>query len=95
MSILLEKKTYSNGQKVFDWDGTTLTYYFKNGEVKAKGQYINEQMEGEWLFYRESGQLWQVGNFKNGKKHGTWKRYSKENRLEYEQEFVDGKPAKK
>jgi antitoxin component YwqK of YwqJK toxin-antitoxin module len=29
-----------------------MTYYFKNGKVKADGFYENDLMEGEWNFYR-------------------------------------------
>lgn len=92
---MMAKEVYTNGQRVFVLDGATLTYFFKNGVVKAKGPYINELMKGEWLFYRENGQLWQIGNFKDGQKHGIWKRFSKENKLEYEQEFTEGKQIKK
>ncbi|GAB6155380.1 hypothetical protein JCM17380_41310 [Desulfosporosinus burensis] len=61
----------------------SLTYFFKNGKVKAEGTFENELMIGEWKFYRETGQLWQVGNFENGKKNGIWIRYDKNNQLEY------------
>ena len=92
---MLEKKFYANGQKVFDFDGDKLTYYYKNAEIKATGLYINDQMEEEWLFYRETGQLWQIGNFKNGEKHGFWKRFNKEGNVEYQQNFMEGKPVKR
>lgn len=84
---MLEKKEYANGQKVYDYDGTTLTYYFKNGKVKAKGTLVDEKMEGEWLFYRETGQLWQVGHFKNGEKKGEWKRFDRSGKVEHEETF--------
>ena len=60
---MLGKKHYNNGQKVYELTENTLSYFYKNGNLKATGPFINEFMEGEWLFYRESGQLWQVGNF--------------------------------
>ena len=62
---MLNKKEYANGQKIFEIKENTLTYFFKNGNLKASGPYINELMEGEWVFYRESGQLWQTGNFQH------------------------------
>lgn len=85
---MLEKKSYANGQAVYTLEGERLTYYFKNGTVKASGAYVNEQMEGEWRFYRESGQLWQVGNFRSGEKHGPWVRYSRRGEVESRQEFT-------
>jgi hypothetical protein len=64
---MLEKKFYANGQPVHEMAGKKLTYYYKNGKVKAQAQFISDQMEGEWIFYSETGQLWQIANFKNNK----------------------------
>lgn len=91
---MLDKKNYTNGQKSLELIGNKLTYFFKNGKVKAEGLYENDQMEGEWKFYRETGQLWQVGNFKNGKKNGFWVRYDRSNQLEYHETFEDDKIIK-
>ena len=91
----MKNKAYSNGQKTFEQAGDTLTYFFKNGKIKAEGISINEIMEGEWKFYRETGQLWQVGNFKEGQKHGPWLRYDKKDKLEYKETFDKGKLVKK
>jgi antitoxin component YwqK of YwqJK toxin-antitoxin module len=51
---MLEKKFYVNGQPVYEINGNKLTYYFKNGKIKAEGPFINNLMEGEWIFYRET-----------------------------------------
>lgn len=91
---MMKQKQYANGQKTYEQKGDTLTYFFKNGKIKAFGTSVNDKMEGEWQFYRESGQLWQVGNFKNNQKHGTWVRYDKEGKLEYEERFDNGKKLK-
>jgi antitoxin component YwqK of YwqJK toxin-antitoxin module len=92
---MMDKKQYANGQKIYDQKGDVLTYYFKNGKVKAEGISINGMMEGEWKFYRETGQLWQVGNFKHNQKHGPWIRYDRKDQLEYEENFDNGKLLKK
>jgi antitoxin component YwqK of YwqJK toxin-antitoxin module len=91
----MEKKTYANGQRVYEAQGDCLTYYFKNGRVKADGRIENGQMVGEWKFYRETGQLWQVGHFRLGKKNGSWIRYDKNGSLEHQEEFLDNKKARK
>jgi antitoxin component YwqK of YwqJK toxin-antitoxin module len=88
---MMKNKTYSNGQKTFEQVGDELTYFFKNGKLKAEGISSNGIMEGEWKFYRETGQLWQVGNFEEGQKHGSWIRYDKKGKLEYEETFTNGK----
>ena len=92
---MISKKYYSNGQKAQELTGGKLTYFFKNGKVKAEGFLIKDKMEGEWKFYRETGQLWQVGNFKNDRKNGTWLRYDKNDKLEYQEIFNDNKIVKK
>lgn len=92
---MMKQKQYANGQKSYEQNGDTLTYFFKNGEVKAFGKSVNDKMQGEWMFYREPGQLWQIGNFKDHLKHGKWVRYDKEGKLEYEEYFENGKKLKK
>jgi antitoxin component YwqK of YwqJK toxin-antitoxin module len=91
---MMKNIEYSNGQKTFEQTGDKLTYFFKNGKIKAEGLSIKEIMEGEWKFYRETGQLWQVGNFKEGQKHGPWIRYSRNGKLEYEELFINGRITK-
>jgi antitoxin component YwqK of YwqJK toxin-antitoxin module len=91
----MKHNEFVNGQKMVEQKGDQLTYFFKNGKVKADGISKLGMMEGEWMFYRETGQLWQVGNFKNGQKHGSWVRYDKTNNVEYEESFFEGKMVKK
>ncbi len=92
---MIDKKAYSNGQKTSEQAGDKLTYFFKDGKIKAEGISIKGIMEGEWKFYRETGVLWQIGNFKNGKKNGSWVRYNKNDQLEYQETFDNGKCVRK
>lgn len=95
-SVMLEKKEYANGQKIYEMIGNTLTYFYKNGNVKAVGSFVNDWMEGEWKFYRETGQLWQVAHFLNNKKNGIWTRFDKNDQIEYLETFeMDKKVNKK
>jgi len=91
---MLDKRYYANGQKVYEFTGNKLTYYYKNGVKKAEGLFEKDQMEGKWIFYRESGQLWQIGHFKNNMKDGEWTRYDKNNKVEYHESFSNGKKVK-
>lgn len=91
---MLDKKNYANGQEVYTYYKNKLTYYYKNGQIKAEDHFENNLMEGECIFYRQSGQLWQIGNFQNGKKHGKWIRFNKDNQEEYNEVFKDGKLVK-
>jgi antitoxin component YwqK of YwqJK toxin-antitoxin module len=92
---MLKNQEYANGQTTYELVGNKMTYFFKNGNIKAEGILENSQMEGEWRFYRETGQLWQVGNFINNMKHGTWIRYDKDGKLEYSETFNNNKIVKK
>ncbi|WP_048919746.1 toxin-antitoxin system YwqK family antitoxin [Rufibacter radiotolerans] len=92
---MLAKKNYANGQKVHEQTEDTLTYFFKNGKVKATGPFTDNQMQGEWTFYRETGQLWQVGHFKDNQKHGSFVRYDRNDQVEYQEDFDNGKLLKK
>ncbi len=91
---MLNKKHYANGQKVYELTDTTLTFFYKNGNLKATGPFKNELIEGDWIFYRESGQLWQTGSFEHNQKHGRFVRYDKNDEVEYDQTFVKGKLVK-
>ncbi|MCL2289443.1 MAG: hypothetical protein FWC34_01875 [Bacteroidetes bacterium] len=92
----MQNKThYTNGQKIFEQKGDVLTYFYKDGKIKAQGIFINNAMQGKWIFYRESGQLWQIGNFKDNKKHGSFVRYDREDQIEYDETFDNGKIVKK
>lgn len=86
--------TYKNGQVISEQKENRLTYYYKNGKVKAEGIFENDMMQGQWLFYRETGQLWQVGSFKDSIKHGHFIRYDRADKLEYDEHFAEGKKTK-
>ncbi len=91
---MMNKKQYANGQKTYEQVGDQLTYFFKDGKIKAQGVSVNNLMQGEWKFYRETGQLWQIGNFRDHQKHGKWVRYDKRGHKEYEETFINGKIRK-
>ena len=88
-------KTYANGQPVCTLTDTTLTFFYKSGQLKAQGPFVDGKMEGTWKFYRYNGALWEIGNFKNELKHGRWVRYDRDGVVEYDEEFHEGKQVKK
>ena len=47
---MLKDEVYKNGQKTHELIGNKLTYFYKNGKVKAEGIFENEQCYGEWIF---------------------------------------------
>lgn len=89
-----DRKNYVDGQLLQELVGNQLTYYFKNGKVKATGGFVDGLMDGKWIFYRETGQLWQVGHFTLGKKNGSWIRYDEDDAIEYQEIFQDDRIVK-
>ena len=91
----LGKDTYVNGQKIYELKENRLTFFFKDGKLKADGPIEIGMMQGEWIFYRATGQLWEIGHFKNDIKEGSWIRYDKNDKIEYNETFQNGKICKK
>ena len=46
-----------DGKKDGDYES-----WYENGNKNAKGQYVNDLREGDWVFYKEDGSL--MGNYK-------------------------------
>ena len=43
--------------------------YYKNGNLKYEGNFLDDEYDGNGKFYYENGDVY-IGQFKNGKKHG-------------------------
>ncbi len=82
---------YNNGQIISAQSGDTLTYYHKDGKIKAQGKCVDNIFQGKWIFNKKEGFLWQIGHFKDNKKHGKWARYKPDGSIEKEETFQDGK----
>ena len=91
----MDDQYYANGQKAYEQKGNIRTYFFITGKVRARGKFIDEKMEGRWIFNRKSGELWQIANFLQNEKHGEWIRYDKNGAVEYHAKFDKGKLIKK
>jgi antitoxin component YwqK of YwqJK toxin-antitoxin module len=91
----MKESFFKNGQKATSQKGDVLTYFYKSGPVKAKGKFVDDLMQGKWVFNREDGSLWQIGHFKDNLKHGEWIRYDKTGKVEYRERFVLGKIVKR
>ena len=88
--------SYTNGQKITEQKGVTLTYYFEDGTIKAQGKSVNGIMQDKWIFNKKEGYLWQVGHFNDeGKKHGSWVRYNSDGSVQNQAYFEQGQQIKK
>ncbi len=48
------------------------TFYYDDGSVFSKGQFIDSLKTGTWVYFYENGKLRQKGNFKDNYPEGKW-----------------------
>lgn len=58
-----------------DTSGDQMTQYYENGEVKAKGPYVNNKRTGHWTYYYETGVVKHEGGYLGNNKNGDWTYY--------------------
>ena len=74
-----------NGKRHGKWK-----YYYRSSGLKAVGNYVDGELDGNWEWWRENRQPLQAGAFKNGKQVGLWKRYYENGQLWDEGTYEDG-----
>ena len=77
--------TNHGGKKQGVW-----TLYYKNGEVKAVGEYQDGLRVGEWVFYYETGEIEQKGFYKKGEYDGLWKWTFKNKDIKRIEKYING-----
>jgi len=75
-----------NSKKTGKW-----VFYYKTGEIKAKGNYKRNRKTGEWNYYFRNGDIEQKGSFTKNKHSGTWIWYYPSGKVWREEEYVSGK----
>jgi len=56
---------------------TSISDWQNQGQLLIKGNYLNNQKDGEWFLYRPTGELEEKQTYKNGKKDGEWFTYER------------------
>jgi antitoxin component YwqK of YwqJK toxin-antitoxin module len=74
------------GEKHGPWE-----YYFSNGNLYSKGDYVNGNRHGLWEYYWSNGDLSSKGNYVAGKQHGYWEYYYSNGDLCYKCLYDQGK----
>lgn len=64
--------------------------YYISGELKSKGQYVNNETYGQWKYYYESGKLKMQGQLKNNSNHGLWSYYFENGELRMQGKIYEG-----
>ena len=74
--------------------GTEFIKYHNDGTIWAKGQMLNELMEGYWEWYRKDGVIMRSGYFEKGEQVGEWITYDR-NGEKLKVTNINPKPAKR
>ena len=68
--------------KYLDIDGDEYTFRNSKGAVLAKGEYINGNKTGKWIYYYENGNIKSEGYYKRSQKTGRWREYHSNGEIE-------------
>lgn len=86
--IKLEEGTYNQGRI----EGS-LTLWYENGNVKARGEMLNSARQGLWKFYNEEGVLISSENYVAGELEGIRTRFYKNGQKKDEVSYAEGKKS--
>jgi antitoxin component YwqK of YwqJK toxin-antitoxin module len=67
------------------------TDFYPTGEVRAKGDYNDNQQSGTWTFYYLSGAIEQKGRFERGRYQGLWMWYYPNGNTWREESYFNGR----
>ena len=63
--------------------------YYKNGNIKYEGDFINDKREGNGKYIYEDGEYY-IGEWKNNFRHGKGIMYYKNGNIKCEGDFING-----
>lgn len=93
---LIKTTNYESGEKKAEYFQASngqidAVFYFKSGQEKETGTYIQSKKHGEWISFDRQGNKTGVGYYENGDKVGVWKFYDLEGNLTHEIDYTSGK----
>lgn len=67
-------RLYDDGQvqRIANYPSGKFISYYRSGELKSKGSYLDSQKSGKWVQYFKNGKLEHVGEYLSGDKVGEW-----------------------
>ncbi len=67
-------RLYDDGQvqHIANYPSGKFISYYRSGELKSKGSYLDSQKSGKWVQYFKNGKLEYAGQYLNGDKVGEW-----------------------
>lgn len=69
----------------------TKMEFYDTGNLKAKGNLVNDLKSGKWKQFYESGKIFQIGKYLNDKETGEWKIFHENGQLKQIGKFNNGK----
>ncbi|WMJ72629.1 toxin-antitoxin system YwqK family antitoxin [Cytophagaceae bacterium ABcell3] len=66
-------------------------YHHKNGQLKFKGRYLQDEPEGKHVWYYENGELQAEEYYQHGELHGDFKEYYDNGQISLEAVYRNGK----
>ena len=60
---------------------------FDKGNLKYKGDYLDNKEDGKWMGYHANGKTKYEGLYKEGKQIGIWKYFNKRGKITTEEEY--------
>lgn len=73
----------------------TWWFFYKDGNLKAKENYLNNLLQGEYSYYYENGSILYKGSFKDNKEDGATEYYSNDGKLKKTIFYSNGEIIKK
>lgn len=65
--------------------------YYRSGELKAQGEYQDNERVGPWVYFSKEGQSELLGSYWQGKPDGEWLWYYENDKLHRREHFSRGK----
>jgi antitoxin component YwqK of YwqJK toxin-antitoxin module len=66
----MQDKTNKKPIDIKDFPHGPWEYYWANGQLKTKGEYVHGNRHGPWIWYNENGRVWYKATYDMGKKIG-------------------------
>jgi uncharacterized protein len=92
-SILFENNI-KQGEGIVDAQGKyqgDWKLYFRTGELRAEGTYVDGKKEGNWIYFFKEGKVEQKGNYKSDLPSGSWNWFFQDGSTHREDYYRKGK----
>lgn len=81
------------GEGVVDSKGVNQgpwKHYYKTGELRSEGNYVDGLKDGDWVFYHKSGEVEQKGKYRQNEANGRWVWYYEDGTMHREEHYRRG-----